>query len=386
MTFVVHLSADFPDSLNATKTRAIDKLVNATQGPLEHRVYSLNRYGGIRGWLRPGTCEIAVDDGRVASLRYDAPGNGLNLVRAMNRVADFIAADLSAKGLRPAMVHGHKLSVEGLAASALARKLGVPFALSLQGNSDKKIVGARPDLRARYRHCWREAAVVFPFAPWIADWCANRLGHREGPIVPLPCMVSSEAVLAPSNNASRVITAFNFNDWRNKNIATLVRAVALAAQDVGGIELHIAGSGSDESLKMVKSIVADAGIASLTVFHGWISPDRIQQWMNDAAVFAMPSRRESFGMVFVEALFGGVPIVYPREAAVDGFFDGECFASSVEATDAHVLAATLTAHLRESAERKHALGLWQSGEGMKLFKADTIAGRYVDAVRRAAAG
>jgi glycosyltransferase involved in cell wall biosynthesis len=35
----------------------------------------------------------------------------------------------------------------------------------------------------------------------------------------------------------------------------------------------------------------------------------------------MPSRRETFGMVFVEALFCGLPILYSRNWGVDGFFE-----------------------------------------------------------------
>ena len=36
----------------------------------------------------------------------------------------------------------------------------------------------------------------------------------------------------------------------------------------------------------------------------------------------LPSRNETFGMVYTEAIFGGVPILYSKQSGIDGYLDG----------------------------------------------------------------
>ena len=385
MLRVLHISADYPDALQPAKTRAIANLVEATADQLDHRVYSLNRANGWKGWLRPGSPEIIERRAALVAMRYHAPRWGLMLARSMEAVAVAIAADLDAQGFEPDVIHGHKLSFEGLAAQALARQLGKPFVLSLQGNTDQKVVSARRDLHQRYSAVWHEAAHVFAFSPWIAAWCEDRFGARHGPTSNLPCIVASEQILPPSNNADTVGTAFNFEFWQNKNIETLVKAVALARREVPTLKFKIAGTGSDAAKAKVSQLVEAAGITEITTMSGQISSERIQGWMNDAAVFALPSRRETFGMVFVEALLAGTPIIYPAGAAVDGYFDSLPFASPVSARKPGSIAAALVRALKNQHETKAGLAVWQRDEAARSFQREAIVAGYCAAIERVTA-
>jgi glycogen(starch) synthase len=44
-------------------------------------------------------------------------------------------------------------------------------------------------------------------------------------------------------------------------------------------------------------------------FTGEVSEDVLNQWYADADVFCMPSRFESFGLVFIEAMMFGLPVI-----------------------------------------------------------------------------
>ena len=43
--------------------------------------------------------------------------------------------------------------------------------------------------------------------------------------------------------------------------------------------------------------------------------------LNGYTALVLPTLRETFGMVYIEALFAGVPILYSQDRGVDGFFD-----------------------------------------------------------------
>jgi glycosyltransferase involved in cell wall biosynthesis len=98
--------------------------------------------------------------------------------------------------------------------------------------------------------------------------------------------------------------------------------------------------------------------------------------MNGAAVFALPSWRETFGMVFVEALLSGCPIVYPEGRAVDGYFEGAPFAIAVPPRDAGALADAMVTLVRDQERRKAALTRWQEDGGAARFRRDAILASY----------
>ena len=377
---IVHITADYPDAIDATKTRAIAALVEGTRNRFDHRVYSLNRDGlGVRAFVAPGSFQPVDERGGLLSWRYAAPSKGLFLARSMRGVADAILADLRQAGLVPALIHAHKLSFEGIAAQRVAARLGLPFALTLQGNTDQKLIRSRPDLRRCYRDIWHQAALVMAFAPWIERFCEVRFGVRSGPTIALPCISAAHTIIAPRETGPRVLSAFRLSDWRNKNIASVARACAALRPEFPKLTLEIAGGGSSEDERAVDRALAASDATAFACRIGRLAPDEIQIWMNSGAVLAMPSRRESFGMVFVEALMAGCPIIYPRGAAVDGYFDGATFASGVNANDQQEITARLRDALDRSAETKQTLGLWLNSAAADRFTTARILTSYSSA-------
>lgn len=375
---IVHITGDYPDAAQPRKTPAVLALVEGTGDAYDHRVYSLNRVPlAARGRLaRPGAVEAVADDGRVASWTYGAPARGLFLATAMARVADHILSDLARTGVRPHLVQAHKLSIEGLAALPVATALGVPYALTLQGNTDQKILSVRRDLWPRYRRVWKGATRIFPFAPWIYDWCAARLGQSQHEPIILPCILAHDELLPPVERPPLVVSAFHLEHHKLKNLSGLVEAAALAAGRVPGLTLEIGGDGPVAATAAVDAAIAGARADGFARRVGRLAPADIQNWMNCAAAFAMPSHHETFGMVFVEALLGGCPIVYPKDRAVEGYFDGCGFALGVPPRDTAAIADAIATLLTDQVRRKAELARWQASPAAAAFRRDAILSAY----------
>lgn len=43
--------------------------------------------------------------------------------------------------------------------------------------------------------------------------------------------------------------------------------------------------------------------------------------MDNCDIFVMPSHRETFGLVYIEAMSRGLPVVYTKGQGIDGFFE-----------------------------------------------------------------
>lgn len=378
---ILHLSADYPDPVAPRKTQAIRNLL-ALVPEHDHHVISLNRRGGVadpaawRGGIAARPFEDAT--GAHTALTYHAPPMGLFHRWFLERLAPRIAELAEAAGPPPDLLHAHKLTVEGLVALPLAARWGVPFLLTVQGNTDLKILGHRPDLRGAFARVWHTAAAVLPFAPWPAEALARRLGPRANPVLPIAVPGPADAILAPrltpAGAAPLIVSAFNLRDAANKNATRLIRAAA--ACGVPDLRLEIAGGGDPGALPALGERLMPGRCS----FPGPIPHDAIQARFNAATAFALVSRRESFGMVFAEALLAGTPCLYPRGRAIAGMLPDGGAVLAADPRREREIAAGLARLVREEAAFKARLAQLQETGGLAPFRRESIARTYRQAL------
>lgn len=379
---ILHLSADYPDPLAPAKTKAIANLLALAEGP-EHRVISLNRVGWRARTAALGFADAAGPAHRAVA--YGAPPKGLFHERFLLRLADWIEADCAAAAFRPDLVHAHKLSVEGIAGAALARRFGVPLLVTLQGDSDLRIVGAKRDLRAAYARIWREAAVVFAFAPWTAERMAALLGPRGGPVPLLPCPVLADERRAPQVGPATVVSAFHFASAGRKNAAALIRAAGRAGREAPDLRLDLIGGG-DPAAFAALSRLAEAEAPGRVRFLGALPNAEVARRLGEAAAFALVSKRESFGMVFSEALLAGAPCLVPQGWGIDGWFEEGAVTVAADPADEAAIAAGLLRLVREQAAFKARLAALGAAGGLEPLRRPAIRAAYLAALETAAAG
>jgi len=363
---ILHISADFPDPLGPAKTRAVANLLGLVPEHA-HSVYSLNRVG----WRHGISVQAFGSDHRA--IAYGAPARGVFLASCLDRLARWIAVGIARRGLRPDLVHAHKLSVEGLVGERLANGLGVPLVISSQGNSDLRIIAARPDLRPRWRRIWRNAAAVLPFAPWTAEGLERLLGPRAGPITCLPCPTPADRVIAPRRTAPVVRAVFGLDGQANKNAPLLIHAARLVVREIPDFRLEFVGGGRAASIKRLARAIRGQPWITL---HGPIPHGAVQTLLNRSACLAVPSRRESYGMVFAEALLAGCPVLHGAGNGIAGYFADAAFAVPAAGNDARVLAGQLIAMLRDRDRIKAGLHRAQQAGDLALLRRPAIAATY----------
>lgn len=372
MSRILHISADYPDPLAPAKTRAVSNLLAMVDGH-EHRVISINR---VHWRIRPTALpfkDAAGADHRA--LAYGAPGKGLFLRRYLGRVTEWIAADCAAADFRPDIVHAHKLTIEGFVGVELARRFGARLALSIQGNTDAKIAGARRDLRPALGDIWRAADVAFPFAPWAFDAMNQLLGARTGPTYALPCPTGSDEIMAPTDGPPTVVVACNLKDHANKNLAALIDAVGALSADIPDIRLQIVGGGDAAAYAMLEAKAA-ADAPGRVEFLGAVPHADIQGVFNRAGAFALVSHRESYGMVFAEALMAGAPCLIPARRGIDGYFDDGGVVVAADPGDPAAIRAGLRRLLLERDAFKARLKTLGQAGGLEFMRRTAIRQAY----------
>jgi glycosyltransferase involved in cell wall biosynthesis len=388
---ILHLSADYPDLIDPRKTPVIARLIELVEDRFDHRVISLNRrtpniarvFKILTGRVSPAVegSIRAIEGGEC--LEYLAPPKGILHAAMLERLAAWIVQRLIAQDAVPDLVIGHKLTVEGLIARSVATSLGIPYALTIQGNTDQKILSFRRDLAAKFGTVYHDAACVFSFAPWARRAVEQRLGQRSGLTFDLPCPTVNDTILAPVARGDGVISAFHLRNHAIKNLAGLAAAVRSAAAAGQPCEVRIFGGGTPEETAQCQAIIREVPGIHLM---GPRTQDELGPIMNGATAFVMPSKRESFGLVFIEALFAGLPIIYPQHASVDGYFDGFSFAIGVNAGSTREINAAIRHVIDREAELKADLAQWQASGGLERFSRSAITRTFAEGLDGALAG
>jgi glycosyltransferase involved in cell wall biosynthesis len=369
MKTVVHISADYPDPFAPNKTAAVANLVDGAPG-FRHVVYSINRVNGLYG-----ITASRFDVDRV-SLVYRAPPKGVLLRTRLDCVAEWIAADLIRHRIKPDLVHAHKLTIEGLIGMRLKAAFHCPLVCNIQGNSDTEIAEVRPDLRRIYRKLVQESSHILSFAPWCGPAMERILGGRLTYEV-LPVGTTCDRLLPPVLSPSpRLVSLFHLDAWRLKGADTMATAVTQVARGWPDVVLDIYGGGSARQTRALQASIARRTDPGRVRLMGPLSRDRVQDTLNTYSAFVMPSHRETYGMAFVEALFSGTPVVFPRNRSIDGILPEMDIGSGCDPESARDLTRAISHVLINEVELKTRLAAAQMSGALDHLRLDTITARY----------
>jgi len=100
------------------------------------------------------------------------------------------------------------------------------------------------------------------------------------------------------------ISRLTFSD-RYKGVDHLIQAMPAIREKIPGAHLRVIGRGDD--LPRLQKLAAPFGDA--VQFLGYVSDETIKAEIAGARIFALPSEREGFGLVYLEAMAQGKPCV-----------------------------------------------------------------------------
>lgn len=153
----------------------------------------------------------------------------------------------------------------------------------------------------------------------VSQSTASRLAEiRSGSIISLPNGVDSYAIgtISPDETSCDVIYAGRLCDF--KDVELLLSAVAVLVHSRPDLKCRIVGTGPHRS--NLEAFANNIGIADRVRFDGILPINQFYAALASARTFVLPSQREGFGIVVLEANAAGVPVVvasHPDNSAVD---------------------------------------------------------------------
>jgi glycogen(starch) synthase len=160
---------------------------------------------------------------------------------------------------------------------------------------------------------------------------------------------------------------------RKKGFDLLIEALARVGPAAAGFDLLIAGDG--EEAGRLAAQVRQLGLAERVRFLGRVGADEVVRLLNGCAFLAVPSRSEPFGIVALEGLAAGKPVLATRVGGM-GEFLGRLSDRGRMITLVEPATERLAAGLRAQLTRPLGTEALRGRELAAEFAWDQVAGRY----------
>lgn len=222
----------------------------------------------------------------------------------MNRLARRYVKEFG----RPDIVHAHNALWAGVAARDVARTVRCPYVVT-EHSSEFLVRDLRGFRRAAAVRAFSDAARVV----CVSSALAQRVnGYVDRAPAVVPNTVDADVFVPPPG--ARGDDPYVFlsvgNLTPNKGHDVLLQAFARQYSGSRGVRLVIGGDGPEASLLRARAI--ELGIAQQVEFLGPLSRDQVRDAMWRANAFVLASFNETFGVVLIEALATGLPVISTR--------------------------------------------------------------------------
>jgi glycosyltransferase involved in cell wall biosynthesis len=182
-------------------------------------------------------------------------------------------------------------------------------------------------------------------------FCFSRLSERRlreegfrGPVTVLEGEYAGS--LEPSEpQAAEPVVVFAGRHIPEKRVPALVSALAQARRDLPGLRGEIYGDGPERPEVLRR--ITEEGLEGDVEAPGFVASEVVERALDRALCMVLPSRREGYGLVVVEASARGTPSVVVRDpdnAATELVEEGENGEIAASASAEHLAAAILRVH------------------------------------------
>lgn len=221
----------------------------------------------------------------------------------------------------PNLIHAHTGLPDGAAGLSIARRLGVPLIVTIHGYD----LHPRNLLNLIWRRMLKRIIAGADRVVYVSSYLERIAREELGLIgneaiihngVPLKCLEERKR----GDLQEQVVLAVG-NLIPQKGFQILLQSFSLLVRDCPETVVKIIGDGPEE--ERLKELAKSLGIEAKVRFLGKLPHSEVMREMASCSLFCLPSWNEGFGLVYLEAMSLGKPVIGCRGQGIeDGILDG----------------------------------------------------------------
>ncbi|REH45777.1 glycosyltransferase involved in cell wall biosynthesis [Tenacibaculum gallaicum] len=249
----------------------------------------------------------------------------LRYFHKINKVTDDVEAyvDLS----KVTLIHAHTWYSDGGVAYQLYKKHNIPYIITIRNTDLNLFYKYGYHLRKRAKNIIEYASKVFFISPSY-----HKRFFNLKPFVNKQRFIKKSEIIpngidsfwirnykVPKQNPQKLPVVLYIGKFaKGKNVLKLINAITILNAIGVPCQLNLVGGGGSEEKKILEKVKRREAIN----FKGKITDKKLlQQQFTKADIFAMPSKGETFGLVYIEAISQGLPIIYTQKEGIDGYYE-----------------------------------------------------------------
>jgi glycosyltransferase involved in cell wall biosynthesis len=270
-----------------------------------------------------------------------------------------------------------------------ARRRRLPFVASLKGIIADELRNERGWTRAllRLQARWerlntRRADLVMVTSRYCAEVARREYGVPAERVAVVPEPIDLAVWDAQFSRVARrartgpvVLSVARM--YPRKRLGDLLRAAAVLRARIADVRIRIVGQGPE--WERLLRLHAELSLGESVQLLGNLALDRLADEYVNADLFCLPSVQEGFGIVFLEAMAAGLPVVACRAAAIPEVVEDGVTGVLTPPRDPGALADALERLIRDPGQART---LGERGRRRVTgFTPHHVAERFLDAVR-----
>ena len=230
------------------------------------------------------------------------------------------------------IIHTHSLFSDGGVAYLLKKKYNIPYIVAVRTTDIYIFMKYFPHLIRFGQKVIEAAEKVIFITPSLKDSTINRLykGYSESlpkdkwEIIPNGIgefWINNRVVRSKTLKNKEILNLVQVSRLNvQKNVDKTILAVHILVSRGFNVKLDILGEG--EQRNKLEKMVDSLNLRKNIYFHGFVNDlEQMKKFYAKNDIFVMPSKGETFGITYIEALSQGLPIIGINGTGVSGFFE-----------------------------------------------------------------
>ena len=247
-----------------------------------------------------------VEDG-LKTYRYKnynyIPKNAL-MFKVFNKRMEKLYKEIVKKEGAIDIIHAQSSLWGGISAAYIAEKYNIPLVITEHSSVERG-----PYVKKSYIpficDSYKKAQKVITVGNGLKNEIESLSGRQDIEVIGNLVDLSKFTIKKRIKNEKFIFFSLAFLEGE-KGFDTLIKSFAKKFKDKEAV-LYIGGDGSQRS--GLEALTVENGVKDQIIFLGALSRDDVSKWMNKCDCFVLPSRYETFGVVYIEALASGRPVI-----------------------------------------------------------------------------
>ncbi len=208
------------------------------------------------------------------------------------------------------LIHAHVALPDGYAAIKLGEKLGIPVITTIHGQDVQTVIHKSAKCKEKIEFVIEQSDATVFVSNKLLRLKEQQLSTENDRSVVinngLPTLFTdASSVKRSTKQPIQLISISNLKHTKGLNY----NLEALSELKAEGFTFHYSIVGEGEEKESLKALVTKYDLDNEVSFLGLLNRQEVLQQLQKSDIFTMPSWQEGFGMVYVEAMSQGLPVI-----------------------------------------------------------------------------